>query len=235
MKTVVIIPTYNEKNNIGRIILKIFEIIPEIYILVVDDNSPDGTAGAVRRMQADYPNLSIIVRAKKEGLGRAYIFAIEKVLEDAEVENVILMDADFSHDPAYLPQICDLSKNYDVVIGSRYINGGGTSGWELWRRLLSKCGNFYIRMITRMPIKDCTGGFCALKASILKKINLYDIKSSGYAFLSEFKYLLYINGASFKELPIIFKNRVDGESKLVGHIVKEAILAPWRLILRKNK
>lgn len=230
---VVVIPTYNEKDNIGGIILAIFKMSPGINILVVDDNSPDGTSGVVKKMQAQYSNLSILERPSKQGLGRAYLDAFQAVLKNNEVKHIIMMDADFSHDPKYLPEMLETAKNFDVVIGSRYVSGGGTVGWEAWRRFLSKFGNLYSRMVTGMPIFDCTGGFNLIKTNFLRKIDLSSVSMSGYAFQIELKYLLWTAGAQFKEIPIIFKNRLNGESKISNHIIKEGILAPWKIKKKK--
>ncbi|MCR4322483.1 MAG: polyprenol monophosphomannose synthase [Candidatus Azambacteria bacterium] len=230
MKDLIIIPTYNERENIVPLVQEIFRAVPGIFVLVVDDNSPDGTADAVRDMQGAFPNVQVLVREKKEGLGRAYIHAFHVALADESVRNIITMDADFSHQPRYLPEFLKASERYDVVIGSRYVRGGGVEGWELWRRVLSKCANMYCRMITRMPITDCTGGFNLIRASLLRKIDFSGMDSSGYAFLQELKYMLYRAGATFTEVPIIFKNRTMGESKITSHIVWEGVIAPWKMI-----
>jgi dolichol-phosphate mannosyltransferase len=233
MKNVIVLPTYNEKENIGKIIPQIFAIIPGIYILVADDSSPDGTAEIVIELMKKYPNLSLISRSEKSGLGRAYINAFNHILKDRDVGSVITMDADMSHQPKYLPEMIEKSQEYSVVMGSRYVAFGGTVGWELWRRMLSFWGNFYCRTITRMPIRDCTTGFNVIHADLLRKIDLSKIGMSGYAFLMESKYALYKAGATFFEVPIIFINRVGGESKISSHIIHEGILAPWKIIFKK--
>jgi dolichol-phosphate mannosyltransferase len=232
-KTCVILPTYNEKENIEPILKSIFKVAPNVSVMVVDDNSPDGTAGIVELLKNQYPNLSLMRRARKEGLGRAYIDAFKKVLSEGAVEKIIMMDADFSHSPSYLPKMIEESENYDVVVGSRYVEGGKTVGWELWRRLLSRGGNFYARIITGMPIRDLTGGFNLINKNFLEKINLEDFDASGYAFMMELKDVLFRGGARFKEIPIVFKNRVGGESKISNHIIKEGVMAPWRMRLKK--
>ncbi|MEK7629849.1 MAG: polyprenol monophosphomannose synthase [Patescibacteria group bacterium] len=232
-KNIVIIPTYNEKQNISKLVETIFEILPQIHILVVDDSSPDGTGDVVKDLQKRFPNLSLLARKKKEGLGKAYLNAFEGILKDSDAKNIIMMDADFSHNPSCLPLMLEASSGRDVVIGSRYVKGGGTAGWELWRRLLSRWGNFYARTITRLPIADCTGGFILIKTHFLKKVDFSIIDASGYAFLIEFKYLLWKSGARFQEFPIVFKNRIGGESKISKHIIIEGILAPWKMIFKK--
>lgn len=235
MKNVIIIPTYNEGRNIKKLVQMIFDQIPNIHILVVDDSSPDGTAKIVKGLQNNFSNLQLLVRGKKEGLGLAYVHAYNEVLRDKEVVGIVMMDADFSHDLKYLPSMLYYGESFDVVIGSRYIKGGKIINWELWRRFLSRFANFYVRMIARLPIKDCTSGFNFIKADTLRKIDLSKIDSSGYAFLIELKYLLWETGAKIKEFPIIFRNRTDNESKITNHIIKEGILAPWKILLKMKK
>lgn len=233
MKNIIILPTYNERDNVSRIIPEIFSVVPEVYILVADDNSPDGTADVVKSLQAKYPNLSLISRPEKNGLGKAYINAFNFVLKDYDVKSVIMMDADLSHQPKYLPEMLSKRNAYDVVTGSRYIKGGATQGWELWRRVLSFLGNFYCRNITGIPVMDCTAGFNVINADLMRKIDFSKMDMSGYAFIMELKYLLYKAGGSFFEVPIVFNNRIGGESKMSGHIISEGILAPWKMILKK--
>lgn len=231
-KNIVIIPTYNERENINHIIPEIFRIMPDISVLVVDDNSPDLTSEAVRKIQERFPNLDLFFREKKKGFGESYLEAFQTVLNRGEVENVIMMDADFSHNPKYLPQLLAGLADNDVVIGSRYIVGGKTEGWERWRKILSRYGNKYAKFIMGLPIYDCTAGFIAFRLDLLKKIDLSKIEMSGYAFLMEFKYLLWLAGVRFKEIPIIFKNRISGESKISSHIISEGVLAPWKVRVR---
>lgn len=233
MNDVIIVPTYNEKENVRTLIPLIFETIPGINIVVVDDNSPDGTGVVVLDLKKTYPNLSLITRQVKDGLGRAYIKAFKEVLTDNSVRNIIMMDADMSHNPKYLLEMIKRSNDFSVVIGSRYVEGGATVGWEIWRRILSYWGNFYCRIITGMPIKDCTGGFNVISAKLLRKINFQKMDMSGYAFIMELKYLLYKEGGTFFEVPIVFNNRSMGETKISGHIVSEGILAPWKIRLIK--
>jgi|GEM_PF-476894 len=233
-KDIIIIPTYNERDNIHALIKEIFRVVPRVSIMVVDDNSPDGTAEIVRELMRSFPQLSLLSRKGKEGLGKAYIHAFQKALEDGAVRSVVMMDADFSHSPKYLPEMFSQARLYDVVIGSRYTKGGLTEGWERWRKVLSFGGNLYCRTITRMPMKDCTGGFNIIHASLLRKIDLSHIDMSGYAFIMELKYALYKAGASFKEVPIVFKNRTGGESKITNHIISEGVLAPWKMIFKRS-
>jgi len=233
MGNTIIIPTYNERENIKTLIPIIFKVLPYVSVVIADDNSPDGTSVAVKDLQKQYPNLSLISRPNKSGLGSAYINAFSQVLQDRNVSNIIMMDADLSHDPKYLPEMLEKSKKFSVIIGSRYIAGGRTIGWEFWRRALSFWGNFYCRNITGLPIMDCTGGFNVIRADLLRKIDFSKMDMSGYAFIMEIKYLLYKIGAEFFEVPITFVNRVGGESKISSHIINEGILAPWKMRLRK--
>lgn len=233
MNNIIIIPTYNEKENILSLVPMIFEVVPDVSVVIADDNSPDGTSDAVRDLQRRYPRLSLISREVKNGLGRAYTNAFSIVLKDNTVKNIVMMDADLSHDPKYLKEMLSKSEEYSVVIGSRYILGGQTVGWELWRRVLSFLGNLYCRTITGMPIKDCTGGFNVIRAELLRKIQFEKMDMSGYAFIMQIKYLLYKAGGTFFEVPITFKNRARGETKISGHIISEGIIAPWKIKLTK--
>jgi dolichol-phosphate mannosyltransferase len=232
-KLAVIIPTYNERNNIEKIIKDIFNKVPGVYIRIVDDNSPDGTGGIVERMMSEFPNLLLLKREKKEGLGKAYIDAFGRVIKEGKFSHICMMDCDFSHDPSYLTQMIEESKDHDIVIGCRYIKGGGIEGWELWRRILSRWGNFYCRLITGMPFHDCTGGFNLVNIEFIKKIDFSKFDASGFAFIMELKYNLYKLGISFKEIPIIFRNRREDKSKISNHVISEGIVAPWKMILKK--
>lgn len=234
MKDFILIPTYNEKDNIAELVKKIFDIMPEVWILVVDDNSPDGTAEIIQRLKIDFPNLDLLLRSKKEGLGKAYVDAFGRVLKNNDIRRVVIMDGDLSHDPEYLREHFRMSNQFDVVIGSRYVSGGKTVGWELWRMLLSRFASFYCKLVTKMPIHDCTSGFMTVDSSFLRKIDFSSIDLSGYAFLIELKYVLWQNGASITEIPITFKNRVGGESKISNHIITEGILAPWKMKFKKR-
>ncbi|MEK7578830.1 MAG: polyprenol monophosphomannose synthase [Patescibacteria group bacterium] len=233
MKEVIILPTYNERENISSLVEEIFSLLPEIGILIVDDNSPDGTANLVEKLKVKYSNLSLLKRPEKNGLGGAYIEGFKKLLADAEIKNIFMMDADFSHSPKYLPQMIAESENYGLIIGSRYIKGGGIAKWELWRKILSVTGNFYVRILLGRRVHDWTGGFNCISADYLREVDLDKIDLSGYAFIMGLKYFLIKTGASIKEIPIIFEARRGGESKLSHHIISEGIIAPWKIILKK--
>jgi dolichol-phosphate mannosyltransferase len=230
----IIIPTYNEAQNIAGIIVRVRELLPDARILVVDDNSPDGTSAIVKEIALKDPNVRLLARAGKEGLGKAYLHGFREVLENPDVTHLIMMDADFSHDPEYLPQLLDRTKTHELVIGSRYIPGGGTEGWEGWRRYLSSGGNFYCRIITGMPINDMTAGFNVISTGALRRIDFDRLDSSGYAFQIELKYLLWRAGVVPLEIPILFRNRREGESKISNHIIVEGLIAPWKLKLRNR-
>ena len=234
MSVIILLPTYNEKENIALMIPALSALLPEAKILVIDDNSPDGTGRIVKELIPRYPRVSLLHREKKQGLGKAYLAGFKHVLQNhPEAKKIIMMDADFSHDPKFLPAMIREGEKSEVVIGSRYISGGGVEGWEQWRRYLSGFGNIYCRLICRLPIHDFTAGFYIIDAGWLKKIDLDKISSSGYAFQVELKFQLYRAGASFKEFPIIFKNRINGESKITNHIIREGLIAPWKIIFKK--
>ncbi len=228
MKDVIIIPTYNEKKSISTIVPLVFDILKDIYIVVADDNSPDGTGEVVLELQKKYPNLSLITKKEKKGLGKAYLNAFSIVLKEHNVRTVIMMDADFGSQVKFLPEMMRKSKDFSVVIGSRYIKGSKIIGWQLKRRLLSSLGNLYCDIILRMPIKDYTCGFVVISADYLRKVDFLKISSAGYAFILQLKYLLYKAGATFYEVPIVFIDRTEGESKITFNIINEGILAPWK-------
>ena len=208
MRDIILLPTYNERENIRDIVPRIFAMCPDISVMVIDDNSPDGTAQIVEELRATYPSLMLHKRPKKEGLGLAYIDAFRRVMQMPDVRAIIMMDADLSHDPSYLPRMRELLAASDMVIGARYIRGAGTKGWGMHRKLLSKVGNWYARLITGMPIHDCTGGFNAIRVSLLRNISLDALSHfRGYAFMMALKYSLISAHARVCELPIIFKNR----------------------------
>jgi dolichol-phosphate mannosyltransferase len=229
----IIIPTYNERENVKKLIPEIFKHAPRVSVIVVDDNSPDQTGEAVEELSNHFPKLSLFSRKSKEGLGRAYSDAFKKCVVDSSIEAVVMMDADFSHHPSYLPTLFKAGKEHDLVVASRYVKGGKTEGWELWRRLLSFWGNFYSRFVTGLPVKDTTGGFNFIKTSMLQKIDLNSFDNSGYAFQIELKHELVSKGAKVIEIPIVFKNRLEGESKISNHIIREGILAPWKILFKK--
>lgn len=229
-KTIVIIPTYNEKDNIKIIIDKIFKYNENVSILFVDDNSPDGTSIEIEKY--NHKRVNIIKREKKLGLGSAYIKGFQWAITNG-FDYVVQMDADLSHNPADIINITSYIDNYDLVIGSRYVNGISIVNWPLSRLILSYCANLYARIITGVPIKDITGGFKAISVNFLKKINLNNIKSEGYSFQIEINFLAWMNNCKIKEVPIIFTDRTRGESKMSKIVILEAIYMVPYLFLKK--
>ncbi|MFC1809955.1 polyprenol monophosphomannose synthase [Patescibacteria group bacterium] len=230
MKTLIILPTYNEIENIGHLIPKIKYIMPDAHILVVDDNSPDGTSKHVKDIELN--NVFVLDRHKKEGLGKAYIAGFKWALK-RDYDLIFEMDADFSHNPKYLEDFLVAAEHADVVIGSRYIKGGGVKDWPAHRRLLSRFGNIGARMIAGIPIKDCTSGFKCFKRKVLESINFNNVSSFGYSFQVEMNHLALKNGFKIKEIPIIFTDRKHGTSKMSGKIVREAFELLWKLRMKK--
>ena len=232
MKTLIISPTYNEKKNIQQLVDLVLGENPEFHLLIVDDNSPDGTGDKVKLLQNTYKNLFLETRSKKSGLGTAYIFGFKWALQN-KYEIIIQMDADLSHNPKDLPRMVKNLKNNDVVIGSRYINGISVVNWPLRRLMLSYGANAYSRIITGMPIMDGTGGFKAWKAKVLSDIDLDSVKSQGYSFQIEMNFRAWVKSYIIKEIPIIFSDRTIGQSKMSKTIVYEAIFMVWRLRIWK--
>ena len=232
MKTLIISPTYNEENNIQQLVDLVLGENPEFHLLIVDDNSPDGTGDKVKSLQSVYKNLFLETRSKKSGLGTAYIFGFKWALKK-KYDHIIQMDADLSHNPKDLPRMVKNLKDNDVVIGSRYINGISVVNWPLRRLMLSYGANAYSRIITGMPIMDGTGGFKAWKAKVLSDIDLDSVKSQGYSFQIEMNFRAWVKSYIIKEIPIIFSDRTIGQSKMSKTIVYEAIFMVWRLRIWK--
>ncbi len=230
-KTLVIIPTYDERTNIQNLIHTILEQLPEINILVVDDNSPDGTGDYVQELSEKDDRVNVIQREGKMGLGTAYVAGFKYMLKNG-YDYAIQMDADFSHDPKELFVFLNKIDQYDLLIGSRYIQGVNVINWPMKRLLLSYFANIYTKIITGMPVKDATGGFKCFKRKALESINLDNIHSNGYAFQIEMNFKTYKNGFKIKEIPIIFMDRVEGTSKMSKKIVREAVTMVWKLRFR---
>ena len=231
-KTLIIIPTYNEIDNIERMIRTLFELYPAISLLIIEDGSPDGTAAVVKNLKNEFKNLFMIERKGKLGLGTAYITGFHFALEK-NFEYVFEMDCDFSHDPKQIPDLLVEALNNDLVIGSRYIGGIRIINWPFRRLLLSYCASIYTRMITGIPVFDTTGGFKCFTRSALKSLDFERIISNGYSFQLELNYKIWVKGLKIKEVPIIFYERRDGQSKMGGGIILEAIFAVFRLRLKK--
>ena len=223
-----VIPTYNERDNIERLLAEILAQHEGIEVLVVDDNSPDGTGEAVERLTADNPRLHLLRRPGKLGLGSAYREGFRLAL-DKGADYIVEMDADFSHDPAMLPIFFEKMKDFDLVIGSRYLNGVSVVNWPLRRLMLSYFASVYTRFITGLTISDCTGGFKCFRREVLEAIYLNRIKSDGYSFQIEMNYRCVEHCFRVGEIPIIFIDRHAGSSKMSKRIVREAILIVWKL------
>jgi len=234
-ESIVIIPTYNEKENIENIIRAIFSLDQEFDILVVDDNSPDGTAGIVKTLQTEFTDrLHMLQRKGKLGLGTAYIAGFKWAL-DRSYSYVFEMDADFSHNPNDLPRLLEVCKNgeADIAVGSRYSSGVNVVNWPMGRVLMSYFASRYVRLITRMKIQDTTAGFVCYRREVLETMDLDDIRFKGYAFQIEMKYTAYSLGFRIKEVSIIFVNRIYGESKMSSGIFSEGFFGVLRLRARK--
>jgi dolichol-phosphate mannosyltransferase len=231
LKTLVIIPTYNELDNIRKLIPEILNMHPDFNILIVDDGSPDGTGNYVKELASADERIKILERGKKLGLGTAYVAGFKYMLKNG-YDLAIQMDADFSHDPKELKNLVDMAEGSDLIIGSRYITGVNVVNWPLRRLLLSYFANIYSRTITGIPVKDCTGGFKCFRRHVLESINLDKIKSNGYSFQIEMNYKAWKNGFKLMEIPIIFVDRVFGHSKMSKHIVFEAVFMVWKLRFR---
>lgn len=229
MKIIVIIPTYNEIENISRLIDILLKLqLNHLDVLIVDDNSPDGTGELVKKLSRENPRIHLIQREGKLGLGTAYVRGFQFAIEQG-YDFIIQMDADFSHDPSEIKNFMSTINDYDLVLGSRYIVGVNVVNWPLSRLLLSYGANLYTRLITQMPIKDSTGGFKCFRREVLEAIRLDDVKSDGYAFQIEINFKAWKKGFRIKEIPIVFVDRIAGSSKMSKHIIREAALMVWKL------
>ena len=228
MKILIIIPTYNELENLPRLLTEVLSKDNNIDMLFIDDNSPDGTADFIENEQKNNNRIHLIKRQSKQGLGTAYIVGFKFALQ-RDYEVIFEMDADFSHDPNEIPRFLEEIKNSDVVLGSRYKNGVNVINWPMRRLLLSWFANIYTRVITGMPLHDATGGFKCFKREVLEAIDLNRVKSNGYAFQIEMNFKVWKKGFNIKEIPIIFVDRVKGSSKMSKKIVREAVFMVWKL------
>ena len=228
MKTLIIIPTYNERENIKKLIPEIKKIDKSLHILVIDDASKDGTATVVKNLMKRDKTINLIQRDGKYGLGTAYVAGFKYAIKN-KYDYIFEMDADFSHDPKYINDFLKNIKNYDLVIGSRYLNGISVVNWPLRRLMLSKFATFYVHFITGLPLTDATSGFKCYRRKVLEAIDLDSIHSDGYAFQIEMHYKVWKKGFRIKEIPIIFVDRDTGASKMSKDIVFEAIWVVWKL------
>lgn len=230
-KILVIIPTYNELENVKKIIPAVLEQNEQIDVLIIDDNSPDKTGDYVEELSKQNSRVRLIRREKKLGLGTAYIAGFKFAVQN-NYDFVFEMDADFSHDPKEINHFLNAIQDADVVLGSRYINGVRVLNWPMRRLLLSYFASVYTRIITGLPVKDATGGFKCFRIDVLKAIDLDRIKSNGYSFQIEMTFKAFKKGFRIKEIPIVFMDRVQGKSKMSKKIVREAVFMVWKLRLR---
>jgi len=230
-RALIVIPTYNESQNIRMIVEVVFSLaIPNLEILIVDDSSPDGTAAVVQKLQEQFSNLHLIIRKAKSGLGSAYVAAFRHALQQA-YDYIFEMDADFSHDPKEIPNFLLAIQEYDLVIGSRYVQGVNVINWPLSRLVLSYGANLYTQIVTGLKIKDSTSGFKCFRRQVLEAIDLKKVSSDGYSFQIEMDFKAWKRGFRIKEIPIVFVDRVIGTSKMSKKIIREAIWEVWRLRL----
>ena len=231
-QSVIIIPTYNEIDNIKKMLTTLDQLYPELSILIIDDNSPDGTSDVVKEYQQKKTNLHLIQRTGKLGLGTAYVTGFKWAIEK-KYDYVFEMDCDFSHDPVEIPRFLEAIGQNDLVIGSRYIGGIRVINWPMKRLLLSYFASIYTQIITGMTIKDATGGFKCFSRKTLETLNLNNIFSNGYSFQIELNFKVWSQGLKVQEIPITFYERRDGQSKMRGAIVYEAVFAVFKLRLKK--
>ncbi len=230
-RALVIVPTYNESRNLPQIVPAILAQDVRLEVLVVDDSSPDGTGALADDMAARNPRIHVLHRGEKEGLGRAYLAGFRWALERG-YEYVLEMDADFSHDPKFLPKFLAAVEHADLVIGSRYKTGVNVINWPMARLLLSYYANVYARVVTGLPLTDATGGFKCFRRRVLEAVNLDRVRSNGYAFQIEMSFRAWKKGMRIVEIPIVFVDRVEGQSKMNKRIVREAVWMVWWLRLR---
>jgi dolichol-phosphate mannosyltransferase len=233
--TVIILPTFNEIEALPQTVQSILETV-NVDILIVDDGSPDGTGRLADRLAGEDPRIHVLHRESKSGLGAAYLAGFAWALE-RNYEYILEMDADGSHQAKYLPALLDAAENADLVLGSRWVKGGGAVNWPLKRRVLSRAGSLYSRIMLHLPVSDATGGFRVFKAETLRRINLEKVESQGYCFQIDLAWRAHRAGLTIKEVPIVFVERTLGSSKMDSNIVNEAItkVTAWGLQLRREK
>lgn len=237
MIVTVVLPTYNEVDNLRPMLRRLREVLPDVRIVIADDNSPDGTGRLADECARDMGNIDVLHRPGKQGLGNAYRHGFAHILS-SDVDVIVTMDVDFSHDPAAIPSmLAAIEAGADAVVGSRYVRGGSTVNWPLHRRLLSKWGNVYTAAILGARVRDCTSGFRAYRASALRSIAPETTRADGYAFLTELVLRLVRAGRSVVEVPITFKEREHGTSKMSGRIIMESMLlvTRWGVVGRWNR
>ncbi len=230
-RALIIFPTYNERENIEKIVHAVLPLDPRIHVLIVDDNSPDGTGDIADSLAKEQEKVLVLHRQNKEGLGRAYIAGFRWAIEQ-KFDYIFEMDADFSHGPEYIKDFLREIKEYDLVLGSRYISGVNVINWPIMRLLLSYYANVYTRIVTGLPLRDATGGFKCFRREVLEAIDLDEVHANGYSFQIEMSMRAWKKGFKLKEIPIVFVDRIAGTSKMSKKIVREAIWMVWRLRLK---
>jgi dolichol-phosphate mannosyltransferase len=230
VRAVICLPTYEERDNLVPIVAAIHEVVPEVDVLVIDDASPDGTGVLADGLAACDPRVQVLHGNRKRGLGRAYLAGFAWALQQG-YDLVLEMDADFSHDPRYLPMLLAAARDADVVLGSRYVPGGGTVNWGFLRRLVSRGGSAYARAILGVDVQDLTGGFKCFRRAVLEAVDLPTVESTGYAFQIELTYRALLRGFKVQEVPILFADRRVGRSKMSQAIVLEAMRRVWAMRL----
>lgn len=227
---IILIPTYNEAENIGLIVQAVFGVDPVFHVLVIDDNSPDGTAKVVQEKQQQFPHLDLLLRTRNPGFAQSYLDAFQRILREKKYDVVVTLDADFSHDPKEIPAMLDmLHGGADVVAGSRYVKPRSFQGIPLWRRVLSRCANVYVRLILDLPLTDCTSGFIAMRREALQKLDLGGIRTEGYGFLFELKYRAHQAGLKLAEHSVAWPDRHLGSSKMSLKRILESAQLPWKI------
>lgn len=228
MKSIIVVPTYNERENIYKLVPQILDLPPSLEVVIVDDNSPDGTGEIADQLASKNGRVHVIHRTGKLGLGTAYIAGFQYALK-GNYELIFTMDADLSHDPKYIPDFLEKIRDFDVVLSSRYMHGISVVNWDFRRLLLSTGANAYLRTVTGLRLSDLTGGYRCFRRKVLESINLEAIHSNGYAFIVETTFRAWKKGFKIGEVPIIFIDRDEGSSKLSRQDVVEAFIIPWRL------
>jgi dolichol-phosphate mannosyltransferase len=233
-RTLIIVPTYNERENVPALVTQVLATVSDADFLLVDDNSPDGTSDLAQELFSNDKRFSVLRRTGSRGLGRSYVDGYRQAIA-AGYARVVQMDADFSHDPRYIPDLLEAARAADVVVGSRYCTGGGVRDWPLHRLLLSKFANLYVALITGLPVRDATAGFRCYSRRALERIHVDTIRSNGYAFQVEMTYRAKQAGLRIVEVPITFTDRTCGQSKISRSVLLESMVMPWRLRLARRE
>jgi len=232
-QTLIVVPTYNERENLPRLVNRLLSLPAPVDLLIVDGNSTDGTGKVADELAVKHPEVHVLHEQEKRGLGRAYIASFKWALEHG-YEFIFEMDSDFSHNPDDIPQFLEAAQNADLVLGSRYIGGIRIINWPLKRLMLSKAAANYVRIITGMPFSDPTGGYKCFRRRALQAINLDEVRSNGYSFQIEMTHKIWRQGLKVVEVPIIFTERIHGRSKMTGNIIQEALVRVWQLLFENG-